>query len=199
MAEIMEVHTILTYGTGAPGLTTFRFLPGTAGGVPADAVDVVDRVRDCFTAQVANFSTGYVFTVQGEVDVIEATTGVLTGFLDGGADLVVTGTSAVEPLPIAAMMLLQHQTGDIHNGRRVRGRSYLGPVTEIANNAGVPTATAKSLMLTGALALLTGATGSVPVVWSRPNSPVGDPGFHSQVLSYSAAGYFAVLRSRRDG
>ena len=198
MAEIMEVHTILTYGTGAPGLTTFRFLPGTAGGVPADAVDAVGRVQDCWDAMKGNHPSNFVATVQGEVRVIDATDGALTGFLDGGADVVVTGTSASAGLPIASMLLLQHDTGDIHMGRRVRGRSYIGPVALNTNVAGVPTATAKSLLLTGALLLLSGATATVPVVWSRPDSPVGDPGFHSEVLTYRAAGYFAVLRSRRD-
>lgn len=198
MAEIMRVHSVLQYGTGSPGLTTFYFLPGTAGGVTADAVDVVGRVQNFWVAAASLFKTTFSAEIQGEVDVLEATTGELTGFLAGGASVVEAGTDALENLPVAAMLLMQHLTGDIHAGRRVRGRTFLGPVTEEANNGGVPTATARATVVTAGLELDSGATASVPIVWSRPDSPVGDPGFHSEVLSRTCADYFAVLRSRRD-
>lgn len=199
MAEIMRVHSVLSYGTGSPGLTTFYFLPGTAGGVTADAVDVVGRVQDFWTAFSGYLKTTFSVEVQGEVDVIEASDGALTGFLDGGASVVMAGGSAAENLPIAAMMLLQHLTGDIHDGRRVRGRSYIGPVVDSANDSGVPISGARTQLLTAAAALDSGATASVQVVWSRPDSPIGDPGFHSEVTSHGVATYFSVLRSRRDG
>lgn len=198
MAEIMRVHSVLQYGSGSPGLTTFYFLPGTAGGVTADAVDAFGRVQDFWATIPSLLKTTFSAEVQAEVDVLEATTGELTGFLDGGTSVVIAGSSTAESLPIAAMLLLRSFTGDIHAGRRVRGRSFIGPVVETNNNSGVPTSSARTDLLLGAAQLLTGATATVPVVWSRPNSPVGDPGFHSEILSYQVADYFSVLRSRRD-
>lgn len=198
MAEILRVHSVLQYGGGSPGLTTFYFLPGTAGGVTADAVDCVGRVQDFWATADQLLKTTFSAEVQGEVDVINAVNGELTGFLDGGASTVIAGVSTDENLPIAAMMLLQHLTGDIHSGRRVRGRSYIGPVVESTSDNGVPSAGARTTLETAGAQLDTGATGSVPVVWSRPDSPIGDPGFHSQVINRTVASYYAILRSRRD-
>lgn len=198
MADIMRVHSVLNYGTGGPGLTTFYFLPGTAGGVTADAVDVVGRVQDFWGDIAALLKTTFTAEVQGEVDVIDAVTGELQGFLAGGASVVLGGSSTAENLPIASMLLLQHLTGDIHAGRRVRGRSFIGPVVETNNDSGAPTSSARTDLAAAAGQLLSGATASVQVVWSRPDSPPGDPGFHSEVLSHSVATYFSILRSRRD-
>ena len=198
MAEILRVHSVLQYGGGSPGLTTFYFLPGTAGGVTADAVDVVGRVQDFWATVDQLLKTTFTAEVQGEVDVINAVDGTLTGFLDGGASTVIAGVSTAENLPIAAMMLLQHLTGDVHNGRRVRGRSFIGPVVESTNDNGGTSSGSRTTLLLGGTQLDTGATASVPVVWSRPNSPLGDPGFHSEVINRTAASYYSVLRSRRD-
>lgn len=198
MAEIMRVRATLSYGSGSPGLSTFYFLPGTAGGVTADATDVCGRVHDYWAALVTLLKNTTTIDVDSSVDVLEASTGELTGALAATPPAQVLGTASAELLPVAGMLLLQLFTGDIHAGRKVRGRSFIGPVVELANQDGVPTGAARTAVVAAAAELLTGATGSIHVVWSRPDSPPGDPGFHSQVLSYGCASYFAVLRSRRD-
>lgn len=198
MAEILRVRTVLAYGAGSPGLYTAYFLPGTAGGVTADATDCAGRVRAFWQALNPYLSTTFTANVDSVVDVIEASTGELTGALAATPPAQVTGTEGGEYLPVAAMLLLQLFTGDVHAGRKVRGRSFIGPITELSNASGIPTGTVRTALVAAAASLLAGATGSKLVVWSRPDSPPGDPGFHSEVLSFGCATYFAALRSRRD-
>lgn len=198
MAEIMRVRSVLTYGTGSPGLSTFYFLPGTAGGVTADATDAVGRVHAYWEDLVTYLKNTFFVNVDSTVDVVDAVDGELTGSLAATPVAQTVGTGADAYLPVAAMLLLQLFTGDVHSGRKVRGRSFIGPVTELANLNGVPSQTVRAAVVAAAADLLTGATATTLVVWSRPDSPPGDPGFHSEVLSFGCASYFAALRSRRD-
>lgn len=198
MTIIMRIRTVLSGWQGGPGLGTHYFLPGTAGGVTADAVDCAARVRAFWNAAAGIFPTVMGFQVSGSVDLIEAVDGSLTGGLSGGSPAGTAGSNANTFAPYSTMVLLRAQTGVVINSRRVLGHWYLGPVATNQNVNGVPTAAAGTSAIAGGAALLTGATASVPVVWHRPHGSPPGGGVHVPISGFQASPEFAVLRSRRD-
>lgn len=198
MTIIMRIRTVLSGWQGAPGLGTHYFLPGTAGGVTADAVDCCGRVRAFWLAAQGIFPTTMGFQVSGSVDLLEAVDGTLTGGLSGGSPAGTAGSNANTFAPFATMVLLRAQTGVVIGGRRVLGRFFLGPVATNQNVNGVPTAAAGSSATAAGAALNSGATASVPVVWHRPHGSPPAGGLHVPISGYQASPEFAILRSRRD-
>lgn len=196
---MLRVRTVLSGWQGAPGLGTNYFLPGTTGGVPADAVDACGRVRAYWVAMAAMFPTSMGFQVSGAVDLIEDTNGFLVGGLAGGSPAGSSGSAAVAYAPLSSMVLLRMQTAAIRRNRRVAGRVFLGPVVQsMGTAAGVPTAAAGTAALAGAAALGSGATATHPVVWHRPDGSLPGTGEAISITGYQVGPEFAVLRSRRD-
>lgn len=198
MTIMMRVRTVLSGWQGAPGLATHYFLPGTAGGVTADAVDACGRVRAFWLACAANHPTSMGFQVSGSVDLIEAVDGTLTGGLSGGSPAGTAGSSANAYLPFATALLLRYQTGVVINARRVLGHIFLGPCQTSTSLAGVPTAAAGTAALAAGAALMSGATATIPVVWHRPHGSPPAGGLHVPISGFQLSPEFAVLRSRRD-
>lgn len=194
--SILRVRTVLSGWAGGPGLNTFYFLY-VAPLTPASAApDVVARVRQFWSASSALFPTTYNAQVQANVDDLDPSNGQLLGTYNGGAPAVVVGASGTAYNAYATQILLRHNTGDVQRGRRVVGRSFIGPVTSTADSGGNPLASNVTTLLAAATVMLTGTTTALPVVWSRPGALF--PGTFFGVSNYTAAPYFAVLRSRRD-
>lgn len=198
MTVLMRVQTVLTYGTGGPGLNTVYWAPGTPGGVTADATDAVARVRAMWLAMAGQFPTTFAFGTSNDVSLIDDSDGALVGSLGAASVASVVGTGGASSGPLASMFLVRLRTGLIRDGRLVRGRWYLGPVSAAAiHPSGSLVAAAQTALNSASTALLTGgATGSVPSVWHRPNSH--GAGASSPVLTTSTWSQFATMRSRRD-
>lgn len=198
MATILRVRTTLTYGSGGPGLHTSYWLPGTSGGVTADATDAVARVRAFFNSISANFATTFSSLVQTEVAQISDQSGALLGGLTAATVAAVVGTGGGAQGPIAAMSLARLRTGLVVNGRALKGRWYLGPVSTgaISTTGTFPSAAQTIVNNAGATMLGAGPTTTALAVWHRPQG--GNLGSSTAVTSISAWDQMAVLRSRRD-
>jgi len=198
MATILRVRTTLTYGSGGPGLNTVYWLPGTTGGITADATDSVARVRAFFAAIQGAFANTFTANVQTDVAQINDTTGALVGSLSAAAVGTVVGTAAGGVGPLANMALARLRTGVVAQGRLIKGRWYLGPISVTAQGTGGLLSSTQITAITNAgnAMLSGGATTSVPVVWHRPK--VGFGGVSAQISSVSCWDQIAVMRSRRD-
>lgn len=197
MANVIRVRTVLSGWPGGPGLNTFYF--GTASGVVGntEAADVCARVRSYWDSIKAIFPTSFRAQVSGAPDTLDIASGTLTGTLNGGSPAVVAGTGGASYNMYAGMILLQHHTSAIVGGRRAQGRSFMGPVTSTADSGGNPDPAFATAISNGAnVLLLTGTTTAFPGVWHRP--VLGAGGVFNGVTVYTTAGYFSVLRSRRD-
>lgn len=194
---IMRVRTTISGLQGLPGVSTFYFRGTTTTPITADVTDVVARVRAFFSSSSGAFPALVSLQVLGDVDVIDEANGTLTDQLSVTAPAVVPGSSGVA-LPFASAVLLTHNTGGILNGRRLRGRSFLSPCNAAANTAGAVTTSLRTTVTTAANVMLTGTTGSYPVVWHRPKLPGPLGGLAIATTGYSVGTSFAVLRSRRD-
>lgn len=170
------------------------------GAIPtaAEVNDAGARVRAFWLAVAGNHLSPFQAQTIPAVDIIEETNGsLLTSGQITPTPAIVTGTGTGELYSPGNMALLQMETGVVQAGRRVRGRSNLGPLTEGAVASGQLGSPASALITGAAPALLAITPTTVKlVVWSRPQ--VGRLGAAFNVNSFSVPAKLAWLRSRRD-
>lgn len=197
MSTILRVRATLTYGTGGPGVHTSYWIPGTTGGVTADATDAVARVRAFFAAVQTMYPNSTTVQVQTDVAQINDNTGALVGTLAGASVGSVVGTGGASIGPLASMVLLRLRTGLVLNGRLLRGRWYCGPLAAaaISTTGGATTGAITAFNGAGNGMLAVGPTTTALAVWNRPTVVVGAS---AGVTSVSTWDQLAVLRSRRD-
>lgn len=195
--SIMRVRFNITGLTGLPGLHTTYWTGASSSPIAADALDVVARVRAFWDSFKGQMAAGVTIGCNQPVDLVNETTGILVGQLGAGspANVAATGSGS---LPSASMILLRYNTGLIVNGRRLQGRSFIGPVATGTNTGGDVVAGTNTALLTAAALMNTGATSSLLVVWHRPSAANPSGGLTSPVTSYATNTEFSVLRSRRD-
>lgn len=195
MPLIMRYKMIWALPTGGPGVSTLFAFPDTTEQVFADAVRA-------FFSDVLNLATPHDslpagVTIQGDalVDNIEVTDGTLQSSVPVTPPAAITGTSAgVYPAPSG--LCITWLTGLVHQGRRVRGRTFFVPLANTAYDTSGTLATSfLTSVRTAASAYIAGAVN--PCVWARP-----DPGTTNGAAFAIAAGTCldkaAILTSRRD-
>ena len=163
---------------------------GDVGGPPSSAA-----IGGAFGPFMGNFPTGLQLIIPGNGDVIEDTTGDLVDSWSTGADTTTTG-GGVATAAAGVGACVTWNTGGIVNARRLRGRTFLVPLTSAAyDSTGTLSATAYSALQAFGTALM--ATGPL-AVWHRPTTAGGSDGTSYGVVSYRARDKVAYLSSRRD-
>jgi len=195
--EMMRVRADWTYGAGGPGLSTFYFKEPT-GFDEGMAQDVADRVRAFFDVQKACYPTTTAISTQATVDILNPTTGDLVSQIvvaTPPTDVTGTGTDGLASFTTCAV--LSHSTTQFISGRRVTGRTFLGPLNKGAITGGEFSAGAQALVQGGTAELLdTAVTDAIPGVWHRP--VLGTGGLFCPTAAYIVRPKLGVLRSRRD-
>ena len=177
--------------SGGPGVTVLNARLG-AGGL-LEEQQFADFTRAWYLRMVAFFPTEITFTFPAEVTELNTTTGVLESVVSVNAPDPVTGTSAgVYAAPAGARV--DWHTGAIVDGKRLRGRTYLVPITTGAyDGGGTLLATAINDLTADAVQYLSDMDGIGALgVWSRTHGVIAD------VSSVNIPDEVAVLRSRRD-
>jgi hypothetical protein len=179
---------------GAPGYSNFFFdgALSTEGAVEAAAV----AVRGFFQAINGELPTGSTISIVATADILDEASGQITSVIDFAAPSTVTGSGG-GPYSAASGAVVNWNTQDYVNGRRVRGRTFLVPLAGAAYDSQGDLASDTLTVLRLAADNLVGATLDAPLaVWHRP---VGGAGGSSHVInSASVPDLGAVLRSRRD-
>lgn len=192
---IYRVKTTWTGFTGAPGYTFLHFdaptEPTTAG-----AKAVYDAAASFFSGISSQVTTAIKFDVSTEVEILEQTTGQMIDVL------AVTGTSTITGImgggfSSSTGACVTWETGEIKNGRRVRGRTFLVPLAS-ANYDTDGTLTAAGLTdLRNAATALAGGGFSFGI-FSRPSAPGASDGSFHTVTSGRINDKTAILTNRRD-
>lgn len=166
------------------------------GSATADATAAQTKIFNLLEAIKATFPGGSLWTVSGQVDTIESTTGDLVSSI-AIADVFSGGSASGEALPAANQLHLRFETGVILRGRRLRGHWYIPNVAELASNGNLSGAIYASLAAAKAAFM---AGGIVPLVYNRPVGPHGGTRLGQAVVvnDVIARPKFAILRSRRD-
>lgn len=187
MASIGRVRTVMTNFPGAPGYTNLYF--SLTDGLPDIA-----KVRTFFETIKNLIPTGAVIQVPNQGDVIDDGSGEIQGNWTSSAQTAVTCTGTGSFTGVAGAVVNWHTDG-IVAGRRVRGRTFIVPLTggQFDSEGSLATATITAIQ-TAAAALPGGSIGKL-VVWSRPTPD--RTGSSHQVTAASVPDLSAVLRSRR--
>nr|CRY96700.1 hypothetical protein [uncultured prokaryote] len=191
---ITRVTALWTGFTGAPGYSNFFFSAFGAG----DFVNAeTARVRGFFDAMKASLPSTVTVQVQQEAAILDEASGDLISYAQAEEPVVsVKGTaSGAYSAPAGAVVTWNTET--VARGRRLRGRTFIVPLGNIAYDPdGSLLSTAIANLNAGAAALIGDGTGPQAVIWSRPRT--GSDGSIGPITSSRVADKVAVLRSRRD-
>lgn len=184
-----------------------RMLVGWSGpGVVGLAVNVLHfagdvgapdsgAVLDAYESLGTALPSGVVITVPNTGDVIEDTTGELVDVWSSTGGGTFTGSTAgARAAGVGAC--ISWLTGGIVDGRRLRGRTFLVPLTSGAWDSD-GTFQASALVTLQTMANNLQASGPL-AVWHRPTTTGGTDGNSYGVISNRVSDKTAVLRSRRD-
>jgi hypothetical protein len=201
MAELIRVKARWANFVGGPGYSIFHFRTGEDGLGNADnAQAAADRVRGFFSTLATWIPNGATVTVESDVEGILQETGQLTNVYGVTAPAVVTGTASISnkySAPTGAVV--NWSTAGIRNGRRVRGRTFLVPMSSSAfGTDGTLDAGFISGMSPAATTLIGAFAGASMVVFGRPSAKGASDGVAFPVTSFRIPDMAAILTSRRD-
>lgn len=191
---ITRVTAVWTGFPGAPGYSNF-FFSAFGGG---DLVDLeVERVRSFFTNLGSAVPSSVTVQVQQEAAILDDDDGSLISYAlatDNPSPVEFVGDSDYSGASGAAVTW---NTETVNRGRRVRGRTFVVPLSiQAYDSDGTLSSSALNSLNAAGEALIGDGDGPQFVVWSRPQG--GGGGVAAPVVSHRVADRVAVLRSRRD-
>lgn len=179
---------------GAPGYSNFFFEGENA--VDIEVKPLGEAVATFFRSVSDNLPAGVTITIDGNADNIDEATGNIVGQVDFEEPLAVTG-GVQGNYSAASGAVVNWLTGSFVNGRQVRGRTFIVPLTTNSYDAqGDITSGVLDRIRAGAQGLVDANIPSPLVVWSRPRGGAG--GTSHVVTGSRVPDLGAVLRSRRD-
>jgi hypothetical protein len=181
---------------GAPGYTNLYF--ETSDPLSGGAQQAVDNVR-AFFATIKDFIPGACSVlVSPTVDMVEDTDGELDDTITVATPpLVVTGGSGATFAAVAGACITW-KTAGVVAGRRVRGRTFIVPMSANQYQADGSLVDAAIPILVGAASALRTATGPTFVIWHRPTGSPASGGSSFAVTAQSISDKVSYLSSRRD-
>lgn len=191
---ITRITAVWTGFQGGPGYTNF-FFNAFGGG---DVVDLeAARVFTFFARLQSILPSDVNVEVMQEAAILDEATGALIDYAqasDSPGDINGQAAGAYSAPSGAA---ITWNTAAIARGRRLRGRTFVVPLSNGAYEADGTLASAAIGDLNNAAEGLIGdGAGPEAVIWSRPRDGAG--GTIGAITGYRVADQAAVLRSRRD-
>lgn len=167
--------------------------------VQADADAAVARMQAWATSVKSLLPNVVSLQVQAETEEINEGSGALIGVWTSTTPSVQTGTAAAgQGWAAAAGAVVSWSTPSVRNNRRVRGRTFVVPVSnEVWDVDGTLKSVPYGTLNTAAGALRVDGPDVDLRIYCRPTTPGGTDGFAAVVLSHRVPDMSAVLRSRR--
>lgn len=204
MANLLRVKARWSGFAGAPGYSIFHFgtgAVGDGGGALADnaaAATARGTVRRMFSFIMTEFPPVVSISIEQDVEVIDSTNGELVGALDGGVEDTFVGSGSPTYSAVSGAVL-NWRTAGIRNGRRVRGRTFLVPLSSASYDAqGSLTVATRGLLAEFSQEMVTTTNPWEFGVFCRPSTPIATDGVFHVATSSNVPDLAAVLRSRRD-
>lgn len=166
----------------------------------ADAQSAADRLNAFINGIKTLIPSPVSLQVLPEFEVVDETNGNLTNFLTAGATTAIAGTASSTSFYMGTTgAVLTWRTNGVRNGRRVRGRTFLVPLSGAAwDTNGTLNAGAHTTLGTAANALIS-TTGTPDLgVWARPSGPAASDGAWHPISGYTIPDVGTILRSRRE-
>jgi hypothetical protein len=189
--------------SGGPGLSQMAVM-GAAGGDwnPNGAQAAVNAVRAFWNARAGDLPDEVRIQVSPVVDTYERETGVLVSSSTAATvPAIVAGTNTLGYAGGAGLKITWN-TNQIRNGRRVRGSTFVVPISAgVFSAVGTVGGTTASGFNAAAATLISSlnAGGTPLAVWSRPRTGIdARAGFATEVIQGTCSSKSAILRGRRD-
>lgn len=183
--SIRKIPVAWQTGVGGTGVSNFYSLFGTD---PTVALALfINTIRIFFPPVVT-------WTVPSSGDVIDEVSGQITGAWTGGTAASNTGTGAA-PYVAGTGAFVRWTTGDVVNGRRVKGRTFLCPLITTCFDAAGTLTDANVTNINAAVTTLVTTTDLV--IWHRPSAIPGTDGQACDILSGQVGDKVTSLRTRR--
>lgn len=201
MASLLRVKLRWSGYQGGPGYSIFHFrdFSGVAGSA-AQVAGAVSKV-DAFISGV-RFAVPQVVSMQtmSDVEELEDTTGELTNVYTGSPAAAQLGNATgTATFASAVGAVVNWRTAGVRNGRRVRGKTFLVPLSSAAFETNGTLSTAALSGLNTAAAAMVNPVGDGDLgVYARPSGPGATDGIWHVATSHNIPDMGAVLRSRRD-
>lgn len=186
MASLDRIKITWTGMPGGPGVSQI-YATSAAGARPA-----LSSWINAWKYLVPDNTT---LTIEGSGDTIDSSTGLITGTWSDGASIPAVGTGSSSQYFAAGGACITWSTGGVVAGRRVKGRTFLVPLTSLAYQGSALVGTAVSAIQTATNTLL--GSGNVFWVLHRPTTPGGSDGSAFQITSGLVKNHQAILSSRR--
>lgn len=185
MASIYRIACKWENFTGAPGYSVFY-------AVASPTSTLRGQIGGLFGQVSQYLPNGLTVTIPDQGDILEETTGQITGTWNELSGAVVATGSSGASYAGSAGAVINWKTAAVVNGHRVRGRTFLVPLASGYETNGTLTTACRGALQTAANAVTFGSLG----IWHRPVN--GSGGSWHQITSAVVPDMAAVLRSRRD-
>jgi hypothetical protein len=196
--EIARVRSIWYGWSGAPGVTVMYFRKRTSSSWGEIAQQIVAQVAAAWAEGSDLFNTNIDIIASGDIDILNDATGELLFSITGNPSTT-TGSGGTYAAPPADAVLVRYLTDDVYRGHRVRGGTYLAPVSKLVlSNDGTLTPDGLSAAEAFADSIRTSGSYVQLQTWSRPKNAAKDDGQAFDVTGKSVSTKLAILRSRRD-
>lgn len=201
MTLLARARFELTGWEGAPGVNVLIF----SGGSTTDWTEnVIDGLAlELYGIAVATYQPncigGLVWRLDPTFDIFDSATGEIQGVVTTTEDIPsITCSSNAKSVSRATMMNVRYLTDQWINGRRLQGRSYIGPIASTTmDSQGHITQAIRDDVEDSYYASITGL-GTRLAVWHRPRTKGAADGSYGDVVRVQVAEKPASLRSRRD-
>jgi hypothetical protein len=191
---ILRVRSNWTGFNGGPGYTSHHFLIADEGDFSAGAAST--RVFNFWNAIKTWLPTSVRIQVEAQGEIYDANTGRLDDYVDLTQQVAVSGGSDASYAG-GVGAVCHWLTTSVVNGRRVRGRTFVVPLTTASyDNTGTLQTNTIGAINTAATALI--GTNAVPplIVWKK--NPLGTIQATAPVTGHRVPDKAAQLRTRRD-
>lgn len=188
----MQLHRVVVSWAGSSVVGRAVNVLHFAGDNPLNSVSAIVQAYNAINPLMPNNVN---VTIPSSGDTIEDTTGTLVDVWTASGG----GTFPTQGAPLAAAGVgacVTWTTGGIVNGRRLRGRTFLVPLSTACYEAN-GTLTQAALDGLGNFATQLRAAGPL-AVWHRPTTKGGSDGNSYGVISHTVRDKVAYLSSRRD-
>ena len=198
MADLARVTFLLDGWPGAPGVNVLHFSPGNADWDDQGDIDEFYDTLNTLTGTLGNtFVPGVSIQANPELQVFDSETGNITA-VKSPTDVptITTSTAAASATSRATMALIQFRTGAYVDGRQVKGRMFLGPLSagELATTGLI--ATARQADYPDWFEAITTGLGPRLCVWRRPTPAAPSSGLYEDVIQVSVRPTPSYLSSR---
>lgn len=187
--------------TGGPGYSVLHFADEFLTELDATAAqDLVVRTNTFANAIKALVPSQVSLQCTTDCEIIDEKNGSLIDVrtVNPGTPIVGTATST-NPFAAALGMNITWRTALVRNSRRVRGRTFLVPLTSgTFDNTGTPSPGSVTLIQGAADALRANVNATQLIVWARPTGPQATDGAVAFVNSASVPDKGSILTSRRE-